>query len=88
MEKLPEFHQPQHLRSAKTPPVTVPIMYGHGIEHTPGEFGMVFGPTSDLEEVLEQEGQDTRDAIVRFNKDQTDTILYRWDSKKEGWRKV
>jgi hypothetical protein len=61
------------------------VMYGIGIEHEPNQFGMVHGPHPDEKEMLEIIGEDGKDNvfIIRFNKDGTEDIIWKW--KKDRW---
>jgi len=79
------------------------ILYGVGIEHVEGEFGMVDGPTPDLDRLLGNTVDSYRDwpadvddeessklVIVQFHGEDT-IVLYRWDNTRElgiNWRYV
>jgi len=52
-------------------------MYGIGIEDSPHEFGMIHGPNENLKKMLEIIGEN-KYHIIRFNKDGTEDILYKW----------
>jgi len=53
------------------------VMYGIGIETTPGSIGMTHGPSPSLNDMLDIVGSDNA-VIIKFVGD-IDTILYRWD---------
>jgi putative ATPase len=60
------------------------IMYAAGVEHSPNEFGMYDGPTPNLNDLLDQEGQENS-VIIQFNGDESEEILYRWDASGDRW---
>jgi putative ATPase len=59
-------------------------VYAIGIEHSIGEFGMIAGPTPNLEEMLEISGEDNH-RILQFQGGKQD-ILFRWQDG--AWFKV
>ncbi len=62
------------------------LAYGIGIEHEPGSFGMTDGPFFELKVALETvpfPSEDRKSCIIQFNKDGTDSVLYRW--KTDSW---
>jgi hypothetical protein len=63
-----------------------PIIYAAGYEEEPGSFGMFYGPVLDLLEVLHVVPHGIRPCIIRFNKDGSDEVLYRWDDIEKSWK--
>jgi len=61
------------------------IMYGCGVEHEPGSFGMYDGPTPDLYALVMTTGQENA-VIIQFT-GEMDEVIYRWDEIDE-WVKV
>lgn len=62
--------------------------YAIGYEHRPNEFGMAYGPTPNLDEMLEVMPGDDECAACLFRFDETngtEEIIYRWQDG--GWRK-
>lgn len=57
-------------------------MYGIGQEDEHNGIGMWDGPNPSEEKMLAVDGRDKNSVIVRFNKDGTDEIIWRW---VEGW---
>lgn len=45
------------------------VVYGIGIEYSPGEFGMTNGPTPDLKKMLAVEPESDSERIIRFSGD-------------------
>jgi len=75
---------PTALRSTRRE-VRQQILYAIGEEHKPGEFGMKNGPTPFLKEMLEVEGENDNDRIIRFNLDTldgTDEAIWRWKDNR------
>jgi hypothetical protein len=70
---------PQQVR-----PVQPGLVYGIGIEHDSGSFGMIVGPTPDLQGLLKNSGND-RECIIAF-KPEGDEVIYRWHQEK--WAKL
>jgi hypothetical protein len=62
------------------------VIYAIGIEHKPNSFGMTHGPHSDIKEMLEV-CPEPKSALIRFNLDGTEDVLYRWDETNETWVK-
>lgn len=71
-ENLPDEYVPIGIRDLKRK-----TMYGIGTEYTPGEFGMIDGPNSNIYELLDKVCGNG-DCIIRFNEDGTDDVLFRW----------
>lgn len=80
MKELPREHIPDILRSPEQPKRTEQA-YACGSEYTLFSFGMWYGPTTSLENCLEQVPSCLRPVawIFRFNVDGTDDKLYRWN---------
>jgi putative ATPase len=60
-------------------------MFGIGIEHRPGEFGMLHGPSPDLEALLQIQGDD-KHCVIQFRgggEEPITDIIHRW--KDEMW---
>jgi|WetSurMetagenome_2_1015567.scaffolds.fasta_scaffold485095_2 hypothetical protein len=76
-------HKPKALSSTIS---TGPVAYGIGID-TGQEIGFIVGPTSDVDDLLEEIG-DANHVIVRFNADETDTVIWRWDVDGDQWESV
>ena len=53
------------------------LCYAIGIDDGQGGYGMTYGPTPNLKELLEMPGTNA-DYIFRFNPDGTDDKLYQW----------
>jgi len=95
LEDLPKEYQPEILRAVANEPILGKVvMYGIGIEHPGGGFGMTHGPFSNLEMALEvvPGGDDEQvppryvadqSLIIRFNVDETADVLYKWS--KDRW---
>jgi len=83
MNDLPEEHIPAALRGEHRQYRERELMYGIGIQHGPHEFGMLHGPWPNLKMALETVGGDERAAIIRFNPNMSEEILYVW--RKDRW---
>jgi len=57
-------------------------MFGIGEEHSPGQFGMWFGPHPSEKEMLDTVGMGEKSRIIRFNTDGTDDVLWRWENNR------
>lgn len=84
VEPPDSFAMTRITRMSTKPVQDIKIMYGIGIEESPGSIGMTHGPSPSLKDMLDVVGNDNA-VIVKFVGDQ-DTILYRWDS--DAWVKV
>lgn len=82
---LPKRYVPKSLQPVPSP--WRELCYAVGVEHKPGMFGMVYGPTPTLEEMLEtvpaplygEPGHVLLPIwLIRFNTDGSETLLYRW----------
>jgi alpha-ketoglutarate-dependent taurine dioxygenase len=82
---LPKIYKPKTLRETKLERRDK-RMYGIGIEHEPGEFGMLSGPSEKIRPMLETIGEKGH-RILRFNRDGTDEVLYRWSVRHDSWVK-
>lgn len=58
-------------------------MYGIGVDYGDGEFGMVHGPTPNLQEMTRETGKKGA-CILQFRGENTD-ILYKWDVEEFEW---
>jgi len=87
-DDLPDEYVPTSLRPEKPEPRDH-VEYAVGYEEKPGSYGMTDGPSPSLQEMLEVVPDEPRKwpCVVRFNKDGTDEILYRWDWKKGCWKR-
>lgn len=68
-------------------------MYGIGEEHTPGEFGMWYGPNHSEKDMLEQIGQSENSCIIKFKDNPKhpeciliSDVIWRW--KEDKWISV
>ena len=77
--ELPIEYIPTSLRKPK-PQARPEVLYGCGYEETPGSFGMFHGPNPNVEQMLEVVPDDSikKPCLIRFNKNGTDEVLYRW----------
>lgn len=61
------------------------VLYGVGIEHKPGSFGMINGPSPDLDALLAMEGGD-KQCVIQFqdrgNDEPVTDVLFRWGSDR------
>ena len=78
--------------------IKLPKRYSHGVKHNPirdikyaigiqsneHELGMIHGPVSNIMDMLNIIGFDNQH-IIRFNSDETDDILYSWDTDNGEW---
>jgi hypothetical protein len=64
----------------------VECIYAAGYEEKSGSFGVFYGPTPDLVDVLEVVPSGIRPCIIRFDKDGNDEVLYRWDDTEHSWK--
>lgn len=53
-------------------------MYAIGQKDEHGGIGMWDGPNPSEEEMLAVEGIDENSVIIRFNRDESDEIIYTW----------
>jgi len=63
-------------------------LYGIGIEHSPGEFGMTHGPSPDLEALLQIQGEEGH-CVIQFrggSEDYKSDVVRRWQN--DGWEVV
>jgi len=89
--ELPQRYVPKMLGTEdKRMETPRPIVYGVGIEHRPGDFGMTHGLTTDVKEMLEvvpdevfEAGSGVRVCLLRFNSDGTEQVLYVW--RDQAW---
>lgn len=97
MNELPKTYTPKSLRTQELPP-REKIMWGVGLSNNMVDFGMIAGSVLTLEEIIDfvpprvdlcgkSYGDNIeRDAyIIRFNKDRTETPLYKWDDTNTQW---
>lgn len=61
------------------------IMYVIGEETGEGEYGMWHGPSPDLRDMLNTEGESSNSVIIEFPKPDVSNVLYRWSEKEEKW---
>ena len=61
----------------------VTIMYAIGEQHKPYEFGMWRGPSLDEKEMLEICGKSNKSCIIRFDKDGTNEVIWRWEDGRK-----
>lgn len=54
------------------------VKYAIGQEDGEGSYGMWDGPSPSLADMLSTIGRDKNSVIIRFNKDGTDNLIYRW----------
>jgi len=83
-----EEYQPSEIREDTKPPQRE-VCYAIGVKHKNKdgvEYGMWRGPSPNETDMLEVVGRNSRDRIIRFNEDGTDTELWRW--KKDRWIKI
>jgi len=63
--------------------------YGIGqLKEYDNEIGMWHGPNSNLMDMLNTPGQDDNFVVIKFASDGTNSIIYRWYSKGNCWRKA
>jgi len=88
-EVSPEVYIPSSLRENQGLDKQDQVMYAIGQEIISSvvEYRMWDGPNTSLEEMLEVVGRDANSVIIRFNKDGTDEVLYRWNGTEECWVK-
>ncbi|HDZ25752.1 MAG TPA: hypothetical protein ENH65_04480 [Candidatus Aminicenantes bacterium] len=85
-ENKMKTYQPTHLRPPETKKIgRDEIMYAIGEEHSPGEFGMWAGPIPIEKAMLEMEGESDKSRIIRFNKDGTDAVIWKWNDEDLVW---
>lgn len=64
------------------------VRYAIGEEQAPNSFGMWKGPHPEEKEMLEVVGQSNKSCIIRFNKDGSDTVIWRWrEYRWKRWNK-
>ena len=85
MSDEPDEHVPLILLRRRVEPPRG-VEYGIGVECEPRSWGMTHGPFSDLNETLETTPLHAGSAIIRFNADHTEDVLYRWTG--HAWRKA
>lgn len=61
------------------------VKYAIGIEYSLNVYGMYWGPSLSIQDMLDQIGVENA-CIIRFNADWTDDVLWRWD--KDRWVSV
>lgn len=76
-------HQPAHLKPMKSEERE--LRFAIGEEIRPKHFGMWDGPTPFEKVMLETEGRSNKSRIIRFNKDETDEIIWWWNDDDLLW---
>lgn len=77
---MPQHHIPKALRE-QPPPAPRAVMYGIGVEISPGQHGMTHGPVATEQELLETMPDDGS-VLIQFNEDQSETVLWRWSGER------
>jgi DNA polymerase len=79
VEYMPEALRPRRKISRK-------LEYGIGIPDGNSSFGMTNGPVENLQEMLNVIPHDVKSVIIRFNEDQSDDVIYKWNHNR--WIRV
>ena len=85
MKTLPTSYKPSSLVPSKDKK-RKKVMYAIGYHQGKSSYGMAYGPTDQLKEMLEIVPDEKDPAFIfRFNADGTDEHLYKWNKKREAW---
>jgi len=80
-----ETYQPTVLRPRKK--VKREVMYAIGEDDEQGGYGMWAGPVPDEGRMLETIGKSNKSCLIRFNEDDTDEVIWKWNNDDEVWEK-
>jgi len=92
MNDLPDEYVPRSLQE-KPKLDTTKIIYGIMIKETSGELGGIYGPSNDIEPLLDTIPEDEyrfyEVVLVKMSGDKTkDEILYTWNFVRKKWLRV
>ena len=84
---MPEYEPIEFVPGSRRHSRALLRAYGIGVEREPRCWGMWAGPFERLDDALDRPGREARkDAIIRFNEDGSEDVLYRWTGS--SWRHI
>jgi hypothetical protein len=86
-ETDPTFFKESALEKLRSKEIR-PVMYAIGQLYPEHQIGIWEGPNPDLSVMMCIAAKNENSVIIRFNEDETEQFLYRWDERHSRWRRA